>query len=431
MTDENDGTLRAVVWSDLCPWLILFRSFRIAIDFRVLLLSAAAAVVTATGWTLIPAIFSGDPVIGEQIAAETKCPWLRLSRLVPDTPGGEVASSFSPSLLERSSTTLGPAEPWFGTWEQLGGPFRRMFSFDGNATAGPGGDSQAGSGVSWFVCLLLCGLWGLATWAFFAAAVTRCAAVQLACEERIGLGEMLRWAASRWRAYFAAPLLPLLGVFFCTLPIAIVGLFLWFDFSILVAAVFWPLALLGGLCMAWLLFGLLFGWPLMFAAISAEGTDSFDAVSRSYEYLLRHPLRYLFYVAVATFVGMLGWLLVSNFAAAAVALTYWAASWGGSAERVGLVINGSEELGILGSFGVSLIHFWCECLKLLAVGFLYSFFWTSSTAVYLLLRRDEDAKEMDDVYLEDEEEQQPQGLPPLETDEAGALGATDDAPTDP
>ena len=79
-----------------------------------------------------------------------------------------------------------------------------------------------------------------------------------------------------------------------------------------------PLALVAGLLMAILLLGLLFGWPLMWATISTEETDSFDALSRSYAYVFQRPLHYLFYAFVAGVVGWLGWLLVANFAAGVI-----------------------------------------------------------------------------------------------------------------
>ena len=47
-----------------------------------------------------------------------------------------------------------------------------------------------------------------------------------------------------------------------------------------------PLVLLGGLAMAVALFGMI-GWPMIHATLSAEGSDSFDALSRSYSYVYR------------------------------------------------------------------------------------------------------------------------------------------------
>ena len=99
------------------------------------------------------------------------------------------------------------------------------------------------------------------------------------------------------------------------------------------AALIWPLVLAGGFVMTVLLFGVLLGWPLMWATISVEGTDSFDALNRTYAYVFQRPLRYFFYVIVAAVIGWLGWFVVENFAASVIWLASWAASWGaGSAE---------------------------------------------------------------------------------------------------
>ena len=43
MIEEERGTVRAVAWSELFPWLLLFRCFRLSIGLRPLFLSAVAA----------------------------------------------------------------------------------------------------------------------------------------------------------------------------------------------------------------------------------------------------------------------------------------------------------------------------------------------------------------------------------------------------
>ena len=160
-----------------------------------------------------------------------------------------------------------------------------------------------------------------------------------------------------------------------TVPIFFLGLLMGSDFGTLLVSIVWPLALLLGVLMALLLLGLLFGWPLMWSTISAEGSDSFDALSRSYAYVFQRPLHYLFYVIVAAVLGFLGWLLVANFAAAVIWLSYWAAGWGCSAERLAAVMHGAGA-------GGAVIHFWVGCVKLLAMGFSFGYFWTAACAIY-------------------------------------------------
>ena len=115
---------------------------------------------------------------------------------------------------------------------------------------------------------------------------------------------------------------------------------------------------------------------------------------------------------------MVGWWC-PNFAAGTVSLSYWAASFGAGAENVEQIVTG-RGLGPVSGFGAMLIRFWCECIKLVAVGYLYSYFWVASTAIYFLLRRDVDATETDEVYLDENDGAPEYGLPSLKTDKQGA-----------
>ena len=54
----------------------------------------------------------------------------------------------------------------------------------------------------------------------------------------------------------------------------------------------------------------------------------------------------------------------------------------------------------IGHAGSVIIRFWADCVKFLAVGYFYGYFWTAASAIYLLLRRDVDATEMDEVFLD-------------------------------
>jgi hypothetical protein len=120
--------------------------------------------------------------------------------------------------------------------------------------------------------------------------------------------------------------------------------------------------------------------------------------------------------------------LVQNFAAGVVGLTYWAASWGSGAEQMAKIAGSGEPLSGIGYAGAALIHFWAGCVKLLAVGFIFGYFWTAATAIYFLLRRDIDATEMDEVFLDADESEETVPLPAIKTDAAGApVVATDES----
>ena len=391
MIERNKGRITSVAWMEICPWLIIFRSFRLAIRVRFLFIAAVAILATTVGWDIIGRAFStvDDPQLQQNIAAVTStgnCPWTALASMVPDSPSYPNPQAANP---------IGIA------WLQLSAPLQRIFALELSLTE--------------MLFWLLCGLWAVFIWAFAGSAITRTAAVQLAAEEKLGWAAMARYVLSHWRSYFAAPIFPFLGVLIVTIPIMLLGLLLRTSATTWLAGLVWFLPLAGSFLSGILLLGLLFGWPLMWATISSEGTDSFDALSRSYAYVSQRPLQYLLYAVVAAVFGWLGWLLVMNFAAGVVHLAYWSASFGAGHEHVAAIIAGDPSAGV----GASVLRFWTGCVKVLAVGYLYSYFWTAATAIYFVLRRDVDATEMDEVFLEDATEAT-FGLPAVETDEKGA-----------
>ena len=70
-----------------------------------------------------------------------------------------------------------------------------------------------------------------------------------------------------------------------------------------------------------------------------------------------------------------------------------------------------------------MIRFFAGCVKLLAVGYLFSYFWAASAAIYFQLRRDVDATETDEVFLDADATEPSPELPAITKDEAGAGGS--------
>jgi hypothetical protein len=421
MIENSSGTVRSVVWTELFPWLNIVRTFRMAISPRMLILGAIGALLTATGWFIIGGALSGE----SQSTQWTKdyfsrCPWTAVTDdIVPNRPGEklgckyqtpQVAGDLQPIPADKQQ----PSNPMLAVWTMLTQP----------ATAGlsPKQPGWKHTPFKSAVCVLLCGLWAVAVWALFGAAICRMAAVQLAADEHMGMFAALRFAWKKWPSYCAAPLLPVGGALGTAAVIAVLG---WLMYALsgvgmLLGAVLWPLVLIAAFVMALLLLGVLFGWPLMWGTISAEGSDSFDALSRSYAYTFQKPLHYLFYVIVASIIGWLGWLLVREFAAGVVWLGYWSAGWGCGASRIAYFLDPNKYPGGASGFAVHLVHFWAGCVKLLAVGFLFSFFFSASAAIYFLLRRDVDAAELAEVFLDADQSEPAPSLPEIVADSAGA-----------
>jgi hypothetical protein len=301
------------------------------------------------------------------------------------------------------------------------------------------------------IYLFLVILWSLAVWALFGGAITRIASVQVArANERVGMVEALRFVWARYKSYFCAPLFPLIFLAVIIFVLVIFGLIeAYFGFvGDLIGPFLWPLVFLAGLIMAVVLVGLV-GYPLMYTTISAEGSDSFDAISRSYSYVYQAPWQYLWYSLLAVvygavlvfFVGFMGSLLVylSKWGVTQAPFTpadrepsylfqYAPTSYGwrdlllhkSPNARTDIEVNnrGQEvpvtnvketskayELTWNNHWASWVMAVWLDLLFLLVIGFAYSYFWSASTIVYLLMRRKVDDTELDEIHLEEEPEQ--------------------------
>jgi hypothetical protein len=167
-----------------------------------------------------------------------------------------------------------------------------------------------------------------------------------------------------------------------------------------IAAFLGFIPLLIGLVMALILLGLAVGWPLMHATVAAENEDAADALSRSYSYVNQRFLRYVAHLAVAWGVGTLGLIVVLFFSQVVLAL----ASWG-----VALGAPGSIEPTELAR---TVETFWVLLVAWIAHGWIYSYFWSATSIIYLILRRDVDGADWYDVYLPEHEADTFAGEPP-------------------
>lgn len=408
MSDEP-GTLRKIVWHEVFPGVILFHALRLAVSMRVLVLAALGLFITAAGWILLAMMLvdSDDPVN----ARFAHWPWESApsASLIP-LPGNDSGMvGVSVGNFGFSAHYLSPS---LQVVRQLSDPIVALF------TPGPTRPSH-------FVLLLLGGLWSLAVWSLFGGAITRIAALALARDKRVPAGDAIGYARVNWLNYFTAPLYPILGALLATIPLILFGLLLQFAFGVLMAGILWPIVVVVGAFMAVLLVGLFFGWPLMWATISTEGTDSFDALSSSYSYVYQRPLHYVFYIVVAGILGVVGWALVSLFAEAVISLGVWGVSWGSGHERIASALDPAVRPEGMAQAGVVMIRFWVGCVRLLAVAFISAYFWTAATAIYFLLRRHVDNTELDEAFTTKSEETF--GLPPLQTDAQGVTTTSDTA----
>lgn len=421
---EDRFDLRNLELREIIPWVHLFRGFSIAQDLKKIALGVAGVVVMFVGWWMIASVLIGKeptpPVaLKAEATPEEKVAYEKEYRAYQ--VGAERYHLLG--AIRRFPWVLDPAHDYYrsplnGGWKRgffpsaallvlepirlLTLPARLMFHSSSSSIAG-----------------LLLTAWTLLTWSLFGGATARIAAVEVARETQVGLGEAIRFVGSRFPSYLGAPVLPFLGVVLIVVFCAIGGVLTWIPVADIVMGVFWFLALVAGFVMTVALLGLLLGWPLMYSAIGAEATESFDALSRSYSYVLGRPGHYLFYIIIATAFGAIIMTIAATIAYVIIWLSQFAVSWGGGDVNLrNFYAFVPTAGGWRDSFGpitgaptgtryltAVLVGFWTHLLFLALLGFAFSYFWSSATIIYFLLRQDVDETELEEVFLEEEEDE--------------------------
>ncbi|MDX1963111.1 MAG: hypothetical protein SFX18_08155 [Pirellulales bacterium] len=393
---EQRTRVHEIAWLEVFPWLRLADCLRMSLRFGALLLGTFGFLAMLAGWQLIARFFASSENPATEALIRQLTIWPGEAKLAPDASLLPMLSA----ILDFPVRILAPIQTLFNPAVSLG---------------------------TWFFALL-CGLWALLVWSLFGAALTRMAALSLTVGVKVGPLTALRYGMQRWTAYFGGPVLPLLsGVFFAAI-LFLPSLITRLDFGAAIVGILWPLLLGVGLILSLVLLGLLFGWPLMWPVISVEGTEPFDAISRAYSYTYHRFLRYLFFAGVALLLGSVGLLIVNLFVESTISLAEWSLSWGAGRERLGELANPATATNrtMLG-FAAWSIQGWNWLVRLVMGGFMASYFWTSSTLIYLLLRQAEDGAEIEEIYIEDQGNEF--GLPPLTTDAAGVPAVGDQPPT--
>lgn len=259
----------------------------------------------------------------------------------------------------------------------------------------------------WF--LIFWGILFVGVWSLLGGAISRMAVVESATGERIGIGDAVGFSYRRWLAYALAPLIPLFIVGLFMLVLALVGLL----FHAAVLNILGALALIVAIPMGFVMAFFLIGWVgavhLMYPAISAEGTDAFDSLSRSYSYVITRPWRFLAYTVLMLAYGVITYLFVGLFVFLALYMVQSAmATWTSGVTQVfpkpvlGHLRYESigEGLGGTAKIAAALIR----VFVLLAVGvvaaYAVSYYFAAWSAIYLLLRGRADGTDPAEVYSE-------------------------------
>ena len=390
----------------------IFRTFRMAIQPSKLIIAfSALAVICLAGWIMD---FSKTVVV------------------IQDTQGG-----FTDTELEVYMTRPDKVQPFIEAHRETGertgvfstlwqfaaakfhGALNSLFAFNLPSVAANIADYLKAVGWAIRYHFLYCIIFfviKLAALAVGAGAICRIAALQFARGEKPGLTEALRYSVKKFLSFFTTPLAPV-GI------IVIIGLFIFLLGLIgniprageLIMGISAPLALIAGSLIAVISIGTIAGFNLMFPAIVYDGSDCFDAISRSFSYIYSKPWRMGFYTAIAMVYGAICYTFARFFAFLLLLSTYWFLQlgvWVDNSKAVNKLtaiwpepsfthLRGSSALAAA-NWSESLAGFLVYLVLLVVIGllasFIISFYFSANTIIYSLMRNKVDGTGLEDIY---------------------------------
>jgi hypothetical protein len=241
----------------------------------------------------------------------------------------------------------------------------------------------------------------LAIWSFVGGCLARRTLVEVGTRITAPWMDTLRFVANRWLSIAWAVVMPLALIAICCLAPLVLGWIAnipmvgaWLSGLLMIPLVLFSLGL------GWCASLSLFGFPLSTAAIVCEKqADAFDGVSRAAAYTFQRPVTLILAVAVAEWLGF--------FASALVSIVI---NTGFSIVSAGFGLGSSRPLMDMGTPWDGWIQ---AFVPLFVTAFGFSFFWSASAAIYLLLRKEVDHAEFD--FIDMGNSVPPKPLPVLST----------------
>jgi hypothetical protein len=344
-------------------WFRLLRAGRAAFDMGKVVVAALGLVLLQTGWAALDRLFPESSAVVPEIDA---------------FPAG--AASLLPAFLGRFSVDFLRSAGW-----RLTEPARIFLTPLASLFA-------RGQTSGWYAHAALAVLWVVIVGGLCGGAISRISLLQLSQRERPGTPGAIRFALRFALPLIATPLLPLLATCLCALCCASIGLLFWLPGSVgsVIGGILLFIPLVLGVVMALFLFGLAAGWPLLHASVAAEAEDLLDALSRTFSYLNQRLGKFVSYVVLAWLIGIPGLVAVDLLAAAVTHL----AAWGVGISAPARSLEGlTDQVATERSFeliNTALPAFWRGIIGLFARGWIYAYFWTAASFIYLLLRNDVD-----------------------------------------
>ena len=389
----------------------IFQTFRMAIQPSKLIIAfVALAIICLSGWVMD---FSRTVIAAPKTQGETT--ELQIYITNPDKLKSHIENYKESGERRGVFSTL-----WqFGSIK-FHGALKSLFAFDLPGIAA--NIAEYFKALRWalryhYIYSIIFFAITLAVISIAGGSLCRIAALQFARDEKPGMTEALQFSTKRFLSLFTAPL-ALVGI------IIFIGIFVFLLGLIgniprageLIMGIFMLLALIAGTLITIVLIGTVAGFNLMFPAIVYDGSDCFDAISRSFSYVYSKPWRMGFYTAIAVVYGAICYTFVRFFAFLLLWVTRWFLQLGvwvdNSSKEVNKLaaiwpepsfmgLRGSSSLAAANwseSFAAFLVYLVLLVVVGLLVSFVISFYFSANTIIYALMRNRVDNTALEDIY---------------------------------
>lgn len=398
----------------------LFQTFRMSIQPTKLIITIVAlAVICLAGW-----IMDFSKTVAVERDNEGEIVVTELQIYMTDTDRNEVLSEIE-KLRQNGQHSGVFSTLWHFAAKKFQGAVDSVFALDVPGVVHNIADYFKAVGWALRFHMVYCIIFFiimLAVSSISGGAVCRIAALQFARGEKPGLTEALRYSIKRFTSFFTAPLAPIGIIIFIGLPIFLLGL----AGNIprageLIVGIGMAFALFAGALIAVIVIGAVAGLNLMFPAVAYDGSDCFDAISRSFSYVYARPWRMAAYTVISAVYGSVCYMFVRFFAFLSLWITRWSLQVALWADDSGGQVNKLTAIWPKPEF-IKLVRFsppaeanWTEWaaafliyLSLLVivglvVSFIISFYLSANTIIYSLMRNKVDNTTFEDIYMHFEE----------------------------
>lgn len=385
---QNPYLLRAVDWSQICPWFLLTKCVRFGFSYRLLLVTTVHLIVCALllSWAFRwaqPEHFLSSTLRECSFVKAGESTWVLKTSLRKVADSGEFAHDYLKRDLDDSHESAAVPSNAPAMSEGAGDLVLNTEALVKKADQDEAEHVKAAPVKSWWAKTLVVIYVAFSTMLLYML-LARITAVKVATDVRLRTHTAAIFALGRIRAGLAA-------AFFIGLTLCVVLVPIWLIGKIPQSEeINWilaPVGLLLSTIATLVLLGGTLGFPFVLSELMAGNSDCFEGLSRAYAYVFQKPQRLLFYAFFTLFFGVLGFIAISI-------LTI-------------LILFIFEYLTHSGYAGASpVVLGWCHAFGIVPWAFLVVYTFSAMTGIYMLRRQDIDAIELNEVWLED-----PQDVP--------------------